>query len=152
VEIGSSRAPNPIACREACNKDARCVGYQHGKKSENMGTCELFSRIDARREDNQWRSGLRRLAAPKITLTGTITPTQRGFVTAGGQLLKGEVIKEAKADNIAGCLVTCFNTPGCVAAVHDPVYGPSCSVLRSVSETIPSGSATAIVHGDLVAK
>jgi uncharacterized caspase-like protein len=152
ASIGISKAPSPLACRTACEADTRCVAFQHGKKVGNMGQCELFSTVEARSEDQSWRSGVKRAAQQKIALTGKITPTQRGFVTAGGQLLKGEVIKEAKADNIAGCLVTCFNTPGCVAAVHDPVYGPSCSVLRSVSETIPSGSATAIVHGDLVAK
>ena len=60
VEIRSLRAPNPIACREACESDSACVGFQHGRKNPVMGTCELFSRIDARREDDQWRSGLKK--------------------------------------------------------------------------------------------
>lgn len=63
VEIGDPfRAPSPIACREACTKDAQCVGWQHGKKVGVMGQCQLFSRLDARREDNQWRSGVRTTA------------------------------------------------------------------------------------------
>ena len=60
VELGTAfRAPSPIACREACEKDPTCAGFQHGRKVPVMGQCELFSRIDARREDNQWRSGVR---------------------------------------------------------------------------------------------
>ncbi len=60
VEIRSFKAPSPIACREACDKETGCVGYQHGRKIPVMGMCELFSRIDSRREDAQWRSGLRK--------------------------------------------------------------------------------------------
>ena len=63
AEIRSFRAPNPVACREACEKDAACAGYQHGRKSPVMGTCKLFSKIEARREDSSWRSGLKKAAA-----------------------------------------------------------------------------------------
>ena len=63
VEIGPPfRAASAIACREACEKDTRCVGFQHGRRNPVMGMCEVFSRIDARREDGQWRSGLRKEA------------------------------------------------------------------------------------------
>jgi Caspase domain len=67
VEIRTFRAPSPIACREACEQDATCTGFQHGRKAANMGTCDLFSRVDDRREDSSWRSGLR---------TGGATPRQ----------------------------------------------------------------------------
>ncbi len=63
TEIRSFRAPNPVACREACEKDAACAGFQHGRKSPVMGTCKLFSKIDARNEDASWRSGLKKSAA-----------------------------------------------------------------------------------------
>jgi uncharacterized caspase-like protein len=59
VEIRSFKAPNPIACREACEREAQCVGFQHGRKAGNMGLCDLFSRVDERREDTSWRSGIR---------------------------------------------------------------------------------------------
>lgn len=63
TEIRSFRAPNPIACREACEKDAACAGFQHGRKVPVMGTCKLFSKVDQRNEDQKWHSGLRRSAA-----------------------------------------------------------------------------------------
>ncbi len=151
-ELRTLKAPSPDACRNACAADGACAGYQHGRKNPVMGECHLFSTIEARDEDARWRSGTRRAASARITLTGVVTPAQRGFVTARGHLLEGSVIKEAPADSIAGCLVTCFNTPGCVAAAHDPAQAPSCRVLRSVTGTIPRDTATAIVHGDLVAK
>jgi uncharacterized caspase-like protein len=59
AEIRSFRAPNPVACREACEQDALCKGFQHGRKNPVMGTCLLFSRIDARQQDSSWFSGLR---------------------------------------------------------------------------------------------
>ncbi|MFM9940133.1 MAG: caspase family protein [Hyphomicrobiaceae bacterium] len=64
VEIGQPfRAPSPIACRQACEANAECVGYQHGRRAPMAGMCELFSRLDARREDATWRSGVRVEAA-----------------------------------------------------------------------------------------
>ena len=60
VEIRSFRAPNPIACREACEQEATCVGFQHGRKNPVIGTCRLFSRVDGRNEDRSWFSGLRK--------------------------------------------------------------------------------------------
>ncbi|MEQ1670003.1 MAG: hypothetical protein ABL893_04010, partial [Hyphomicrobium sp.] len=62
TEIRSYRASGPVSCREACEKDAACAGFQHGRKSPVMGTCTLFSKVDARREDSHWRSGLKKAA------------------------------------------------------------------------------------------
>jgi hypothetical protein len=59
TEIRSFRAQNPVACRDACEKEKHCVGYQHGRKLPVMGTCTLFSQIDSRHEDQSWFSGLR---------------------------------------------------------------------------------------------
>jgi hypothetical protein len=62
-EIRSFRAPNPVACREACDQDASCAGFQHGRKNPVMGTCRLFSHIEARHQDGSWLSGLKKKAA-----------------------------------------------------------------------------------------
>jgi Caspase domain len=64
TEIRSLKTPSPVACREVCEKDSQCVGFQHGRKIENMGVCGLFSRIDERREDVSWRSGIRSTETP----------------------------------------------------------------------------------------
>ena len=37
VEMRSFRAPSPIACREACEGDAQCAGFQHGRKVARHG-------------------------------------------------------------------------------------------------------------------
>lgn len=73
VEIGQPfRAANPIACRQACEANAECVGYQHGRRAPMSGMCGLFSRIDARREDPTWRSGVKVTAPAKTSALGTI--------------------------------------------------------------------------------
>jgi uncharacterized caspase-like protein len=64
TEIRSFKAPSPVACREVCEKESQCVGFQHGRKIENMGICGLFSRVDERREDISWRSGIRLTETP----------------------------------------------------------------------------------------
>ena len=63
TEIRSFRAANPAACREACDQDAACAGFQHGRKNPVMGTCRLFSRVEARRDDRSWFAGLKRTPA-----------------------------------------------------------------------------------------
>lgn len=73
VEIGPPfKAASPVVCRQACEANAACVGYQHGKKIAVMGQCELFSRIDARREDAQWRSGVKVALPAPANPPGTI--------------------------------------------------------------------------------
>ena len=156
VEIEQAfRAPNPIACREACEKDASCVGFQHGRKSPVMGRCELFSRIDARREDNQWRSGVRTAAAAASTGRAAFpvpfSRTKQGFdFYEGVSLLVGDLIKGSDADTADGCLVVCRNTPECVAATFRksaPKPVSRCEVYRNLSPTTqPEDGATAIVR------
>ena len=151
--LATFKAPSPLACRSECEKRDLCSAFQHGKKAGNMGQCDLYSAVTSRNADQSWRSGVRRVEPlTKVKLTGPLAPAQRGFVTARGQTLAGEVIKEARADGIAGCLVTCANTTGCVAATHDPAMPSSCTVLKSVSGSVARDGATAIVHGDLVAE
>jgi uncharacterized caspase-like protein len=58
--FSSARQPNVDACRQQCDADPLCRGYQHGRRNPVMGQCQLFDRIDARQEDAHWRSGVRR--------------------------------------------------------------------------------------------
>lgn len=57
--FSTARQPNVEACRQACDLNPGCLGYQHGRRSPVMGQCQLFDRIDARHEDVSWRSGVR---------------------------------------------------------------------------------------------
>ncbi|MDP1908322.1 MAG: PAN domain-containing protein, partial [Hyphomicrobium sp.] len=43
AELRSFRAASPVACRDACEQDAGCIAFQHGRKSPVMGQCQLFS-------------------------------------------------------------------------------------------------------------
>lgn len=60
TEIKSFRAQSPAACREACEQEKTCAGYQHGRKIPVMGQCHLFSAVTERREDRQWISGVKK--------------------------------------------------------------------------------------------
>ena len=156
VEIRSFKAPSPIACREACNKETGCVGFQHGRKIPMMGVCELFSRIDARREDAQWRSGLRRdPTAGSASTDGRNlllqlkqpNRTERGYAFFDGVDVNGDVIKSSAADSDMGCSNACKNTPGCVAAHYLATRSRNerCTVLRGIGGASPGGSGTAIL-------
>lgn len=125
-EIRSFRAPNPDTCRNACAEESQCVGYQHGRKIPVMGTCMLFSKVEARHEDKSWRSGMRGApgsgAASAILLPPELLGTKptridRGFKVFEGASLEGDVIKMAAADSTRSCMTVCKNTAGCTAAV-----------------------------------
>jgi uncharacterized caspase-like protein len=158
VEIRSFRAPNLIACREACEGEASCAGFQHGRKSPVMGTCELFSRIDARREDNQWRSGVRisapvpLAAATTIAFPAPVSRTKQGFHFYEGVEASGASIKSSKVDSADGCLTVCRNTPHCVAAtfaLNSPWVtfgGDTCHAYSSIDKVAVGSGATAIVR------
>lgn len=121
VEIDTAfRAPSPVACRVACERQPGCVGFQHGRKVPVMGQCTLFSRIDARREDSQWRSGVRTApAAPADAPAAEPAPpappqrTHRGFQVFAQSILIGTAIKSTRADSIDSCVVACLNTAAC---------------------------------------
>jgi uncharacterized caspase-like protein len=124
-EIRSFRAPNPDACRNACGDEIGCVGYQHGRKIPVMGTCILFSKVDARHEDKSWRSGMRGAPASGAATTVFVPPkllgqkptrVDRGFKVFEGASLEGDVIKMAGADSAHSCMSVCRNTAGCTAA------------------------------------
>ena len=160
AEIGQPfRAPSPIACREACEKDPSCAGFQHGRKSPVMGQCELFSRIDARREDDQWRSGVRSAAAARPDakpgvdqISVPLTRKERGFDIYEGALISGKQIKNGAADSVAGCQVVCRNTPGCIAANYNDSLrssAMSCEVFSQVTKIVVySRTVIAIVRND----
>ncbi len=123
VEIGVAfRAPSPQACRQACEANPACVGYQHGRKIPVMGQCELFSRLDARREDAQWRSGVKRVAAPAAK-PSTPAAVARGCqpvplqlnepiaLAEGMKLCNGIGQHEARVERISDLAVE-FRVPG----------------------------------------
>ena len=37
LKYSDERQPNPAACRDACEQDARCVAFQHGRRSPDDG-------------------------------------------------------------------------------------------------------------------
>jgi hypothetical protein len=124
-EIRSFRAPNPDACRNAYGDETGCVGYQHGRKIPVMGTCILFSKVDARHEDKSWRSGMRGATDSGAVTTVLVPPkllgqkpirVDRGFKVFEGASLEGDVIKRAGADSTYSCMTVCRNTAGCTAA------------------------------------
>ncbi len=153
----SFKAPNPESCLEACEAEATCIGFQHGKKAGNMGQCELFAAIETRHEDLSWRSGVRKAATDdvpvRVSLPENAIVTARGFYAVKGMTVSGEVEKTAQADGIAGCVVVCFNTPGCRGATFLPGNSrEACRVLRKVTGFGSDPAATAILHPDIVEK
>jgi uncharacterized caspase-like protein len=164
VEIRSFKAPSQVACREACNTEADCVGYQHGRRNPVSGMCQLFSRIDARREDIQWRSGLRKesgaavvptaVASARAALNELVPPTrtERGFAFYEGVVVDGTTIKTSSADSAAGCAVVCRNTTGCVAAFFQGTKSGAnaCVVFRELKTAKSIGSQPGVVATAIV--
>lgn len=140
--IATEKAPNPDACRNRCAADAACVGYQHGRKSDVMGRCELFSAVTSRHEDDKWRSGVRKAggaagAAPD-DLPATPTQSKQGFDFYDGFTVFGTVIKSADAESADGCMVVCRNTGSCTAASFSRLSEqskPMCVVFGKVTTT-----------------
>lgn len=165
LKLGEQRQPNPIACRDACEKDANCVAFQHGKRSPVMGMCETFSRVDARLEDQHWRSGVRTgTSAPseqsaatsavnKIAVVVGAQPSRRdkGFQIWDGVSVMDGQIKMSATDSMAGCQTVCRNTPGCVAATYNDFFrgkNVACSVYSNVTSTMKVPSSTLMVRSD----
>ncbi len=117
TQIRAFKAPNPIACREACEADATCTGYQHGKKAANMGQCQLYSAVAARQQDANWRSGARRAAFGAAGMF-SVQPTRSklGFDFYEDMDFEGEQIKAMTVDSADGCMTVCRNTRDCAAA------------------------------------
>ena len=113
LKYSDERQPNPAACRESCEQDARCVAFQHGRRSPMMGQCQLFSRIDARHQDASWRSGVRTDAArptetgllPSILnrltakIVAPLTRKEKGFDVYEGVAVMGDQLKMSATDS-----------------------------------------------------
>jgi len=164
LKYSDERQPSPAACREACEQDARCVAYQHGRRSPMMGQCQLFSRIDARHEDPGWRSGIRVEAAmpaeasaraapkrPAVRIGAPLSRKEQGFDIYEGVAIMGEQLKMSATDSSAGCQAVCRNTPGCVAATYNDFFrgkNVACLVYRSVTDTMRAPTSTLMVRGE----
>ncbi|MBL8565653.1 MAG: caspase family protein [Hyphomicrobiaceae bacterium] len=150
--IRTFKAPSPDACRNACADEARCVGYQHGRKIGVMGQCEMFSKIDSRHEDSKWRSGVRKSAGAGGAKLGTPSRTKQGFAFFENVMAVGKMIKSAEADGADSCMVVCRNTAGCTAAVFSqlsPQSKASCIAFESIEKTSPhllSGSSVVMLR------
>jgi uncharacterized caspase-like protein len=164
LKYSDERQPSPAACREACEQDAHCVAFQHGRRSPVMGQCQLFSRIDARQEDATWRSGVRAGAAPpaeasahaaprklSVRIGAPLTRKERGFDIYEGIAIMGEQLKMSATDSSAGCQAVCRNTPGCAAATYNDFFrgkNVACMVYRDVTSTVRAPTSTLMIRSD----
>jgi uncharacterized caspase-like protein len=165
LKYSDERQPNPEACRDACAQDARCVAFQHGRRSPVMGQCQLFSRIDARQQDASWRSGVR-TDAPQPTETALLpsllnrlsvkigvplSRKEKGFDVYEGVAVMGPSIKMSATDSSAGCQAVCRNTPGCFAATYNDFFrgkNVACQVYREVTDTMKAPTSTLMIRGE----
>lgn len=165
LKLGEQRLPSPIACRESCEQDPSCVAFQHGKRIPVMGMCQTFSRVDARQQDQSWRSGVRtgasasgEPAAPQSANTQIAAvvgaqPSRRdnGFEIWDGISVMGAQIKMSATDSLAGCQIVCRNTPGCAAATYNDFFrgkNVACSVYSEITNTMKTPSSTLMVRGN----
>lgn len=164
LKIREDRASYPGACREACEAESLCAGFQHGRRNPVMGQCQLFSRIDARYEDLSWRSGVRgdtplpqaesgdavagRSIAAKIGVPAN--RNEQGFAIYDGLQVIGDQIKMSAADSPNGCRAICRNTPGCAAAVYNDFFkgkNVACQVYREISDVMKTPSSMIMIRG-----
>lgn len=165
LKLGEKRQPSPEACRDWCEGESGCVAFQHGRKIPVMGQCQLFSRIDARHEDNSWRSGVRTGASlpfdgvaaqtttKRLSVAIRAAPTRRdkGFDIYEGLSVMGQQIKMSASDSPASCQVVCRNTPGCQAATYDEFFrgkNVACQVYRDITSTMSTPSSTLMIRGE----
>ena len=155
--VADQRQPNPEACRDWCDATPGCVAYQHGRRNPVMGQCRLFGRIDARLEDDQWRSATRASRDTVSNAAATLklgTPSGRGqgFESYDGVgVMVGDQIKMGASDSVDGCRAVCRNTPGCKIAVYNDFFkgkNVACQIYGGVSTTIKMPSATMLVKSE----
>jgi uncharacterized caspase-like protein len=160
--LGEQRQPSPVSCRDVCEQNRDCVAFQHGKRVGVMGMCRLFSRVDARHEDLNWRSGVRIAASPpeataarasvppKLDMGGPPTRRERGLdIYEGVTIVMGKQIKMSTAQSFNECNVICRHTPGCVAASYNEFFrgkNLACQVFEEVSSTMKAPTATTFVR------
>jgi uncharacterized caspase-like protein len=165
LKYSDERQPSPAACRDSCEQDARCVAFQHGRRSPVMGQCHLFSRIDARQEDASWRSGVRNEAARpseagllpsilnrlSVKIVAPLTRKEKGFDVYEGVAVMGDQLKMSATDSSAGCQAVCRNTPGCFAATYNDFFrgkNVACMVYRNVTDTMRAPTSTLMIRSD----
>lgn len=164
LKISDKRQPNPTTCLASCEQDASCIAFQHGRRSPVMGQCQLFARIDARHEDQSWRSGVRTGAALPANLPATpqakpvaasiraqVSRKERGFDIYDGIAIIGDQIKMTATDSSAGCQNVCRNTAGCTAATYNEFFrgkNVACMVYRDVTDVMKTPSTTTMVRTD----
>jgi uncharacterized caspase-like protein len=165
IKIKEERQPNPAACRDACEADPDCAGFQHGRRNPVMGQCQLYARIDARYEDQNWRSGVRPDALPQtpegVDLGASrkiaakigmpVSRKEQGFEIYDGVAVMGDQIKMSDADSPAGCRAVCRNTPGCAAATYNDFFrgkNVACQVYREINSVMKTPSSMIMVRGE----
>ena len=165
IKIKEERQPNPNACRDACEADPDCAGFQHGRRNPVMGQCQLYARVDARYEDQSWRSGVRPDAVPQppegMDLAASrkiaakigmpVSRKEQGFEIYDGVAVMGDQIKMSSADSPAGCRAVCRNTPGCAAATYNDFFrgkNVACQVYREINSVMKTPSSMIMVRGE----
>jgi len=162
LKYSEHRAPSPEACRQECERDDQCVGFQHGRRAPMMGQCQLFHRIEARQQDANWRSGVREgtslpleasaARAPRLPAKlGSPTRKEKGFDIYDGQSIMGDQIKMSSADSSAGCQAICRHTPGCIAATYNDFFrgkNVACLIYSTVNDVMKTPTSTMMVRGE----
>lgn len=165
IKIREGRQPSPSACRDACEAEPDCAGFQHGRRMPVMGMCQLFARIDAQSEDQAWRSGVRPDAVPQgpevaepvasrkiaAKIGVPMSRKEQGFEIYEGVSVMGDQIKMSSADSPSGCRAVCRNTPGCAAAVYNDFFkgkNVACQVYGEINSVMKTPSSIIMVRGD----
>ena len=166
LKYSEQREPSPAACRDACAADARCVAFQHGRRSPMMGQCHLFARVDGRQQDPNWRSGVRAAAAPQPQTTSAIGALKRllpvkidgllsrkdpGFDIYDGLSIIGDQIKMSATNSSAACQAICRSTQGCIAATYNEFFrgkNVACMLYREITEVMKTQTSTMMIRSD----
>ncbi len=166
LKYSEQREPSPAACRDACASDARCVAFQHGRRSPMMGQCHLFARVDGRQQDPNWRSGVRAAAAAQpqttsaigalkrllpIKIDGLLSRKDPGFDIYDGLSIIGDQIKMSATDSSAACQAICRSTQGCIAATYNEFFrgkNVACMLYREITEVMKTQTSTMMIRSD----
>ena len=133
-------------CRMSCDETTGCVGYQFGGVPPLTSTCQIFSAVNKRTVDTQWRPGIHSNLALSLPVSqqaagapeaqpkravnpptpapaavkSVVAPLRFGYQARTYARVVGEEVKTAPADAPLGCLLMCMNTSLCTAAAFTP--------------------------------